>query len=80
MKTTFFSNSLRVLCLPLAGAALAIPFVLTTQAQVPLDPYLAGLPVEQRIMQAPVFANPIVYIGDQAPDPAESATCGPPSM
>src|SRR5881296_1205030 len=41
-------------------------------AQVPLDPYLAGLPTVQRITEAPVFANPIVYIGHQAPDPKES--------
>src|SRR3989442_1616777 len=30
------------------------------------------MPVERRITQAPVFTHPIVYVGDQLPDPSES--------
>src|SRR6266571_2331374 len=72
MKMNFFSNTLQFLCLFVAGAALAASLVLTAQAQVPLDPQLAAMPVERRITQAPVFTHPIVYVGDQLPDPSES--------
>src|SRR6266536_5298793 len=72
MKMNFFSKTLQVLCSFLAGTAFAVSLALTAQAQVPLDPQLAAMPVERRITQAPVFTHPIVYVGDQLPDPSES--------
>src|SRR6266571_7165508 len=72
MKTTSFSIPFRVLCSLLAGAQFAVSLVLTAQAQVPLDPQLAAMPVERRITQAPVFTHRLVYAGEQPPDPIES--------
>src|SRR6266568_3333023 len=77
MKPTFclcprWFSSLRIHLLWLRSLLLSLVIAFNTQAQVPLDPQLAALPTIQRIMQAPVFRDPIDYIGDQAPDPAES--------
>src|SRR3989442_3123233 len=66
MKPNLLPAVRRIIFPLLAGAALS------TLAQVALDPYLAGLPAEQRITQAPVFRDPIIYVGDQPPDAAES--------
>src|SRR6266545_3376189 len=62
----------RIISSLLAGIVLTIPVVSTVLAQVPLDPYLASLSVEQRITKAPVFTHRLVYAGDQPPDPIES--------
>src|SRR5437667_10909560 len=72
MKLNFFSNSPRGLYSLLISAALCVSFLLTARDQVPLDPQLAAMPVEQRITHAPVFQDPIVFVGDQPPDPSES--------
>jgi len=72
MKLNFFSNSPRGLYSLLISTALSVSFARTARSQVPLDPQLAAMPVVQRISHAPVFRDPIVYIGDRAPDPAES--------
>ena len=72
MKANLPPASGRIIFALLAGAAFAVSLVLTAQAQVPLDPQLAAMPVERRITQAPVFTHPLVYIGEQAPDPTES--------
>jgi len=55
-----------------SAALVASVFLPGALAQVPLDPELARLPVVERIMQAPVFENPLVYIGELPPDPNES--------
>src|SRR5205814_1109966 len=77
MKPTFFLcpqwfSSLRINPLCLRSLLFSLVIAFKIQAQVPLDPQLAALPTVQRIMQAPVFRDPIDYIGDQAPDPTES--------
>ena len=59
-----------------AGAILlGVTAAFATQAPgggVPLDGGLARLPVIERILRAPVFPSPLVFVGDQAPDVAES--------
>ena len=72
MKQDFFSTSLRGVCTLLIPTALSLSVLPALRSQVPLDPQLAALPVAQRITQSPVFKDPIVYAGDQAPDPSES--------
>jgi RHS repeat-associated protein len=53
-----------LLCL-LAGAA-------NSSAQVPLDPELARMPVIERIVSAPVFEEPLTWVGDEVPGIEES--------
>jgi RHS repeat-associated protein len=47
---------------------------LVVSGAVPLDPWLAQLPVVERIMSAPVFETPLVFVGNQPPDLVEAAT------
>lgn len=52
--------------------ALAWTALQPASAQVPLDPELGRLPVEARIMSAPVFEEPLVWVGSAPPAIEES--------
>ncbi len=46
--------------------------VLPARAAVPLDPALARMPVIERIVSAPVFEEPLTWVGDDLPGDEES--------